>query len=605
MQRFLSHIPSRRLIVYLMIICLLMTAAFAMQHRTLAAHAALNITINGATTYQTIDGFGISGAFGPALSLEQLNATDQATILNLLFNTSTGAGFSILRNNLPSDSANTIEPNAPSSPSATPTYTWDKSSQGQVWLAQQAQSFGVKDIYLNAWSAPGFMKTNGSEANGGTLCGVPGASCSSGDWRQAYANYLVQYIKDYESAGITPTRVGFENEPELSTSYSSMLMNAAQSADFIKILSPTLKSAGLSLQIVCCEAEGWNDAQTYTSGIASDSTAFADTGIFSGHGYTGAPTSPLSSAGSKHTWESEWSTFDSWDPAWDSGSDASGFTWANNIYTGLTTVNLSAFFYWAGVWFNSSDNGMLIHDNNGTIAASKRLSAFANYSRFIRPGAVRIGTTSTDGNLNTLAVKNTDGSYDIVVLNASYADTTASFALQNVINANSATPYLTNATNDTAQQFSIPISSGAFSATVPARSLVTYKITSAIAPTLPPTTPTAPTTPTPGGPACKVTYTVSQWNTGFTANITIANTGTTTINGWTLKFAFPTTTQSVTSGWNANWLQSGQNVSATNLSWNASLAAGTSTNIGFNGSSSGSNPSPTSFTLSGLSCASS
>lgn len=37
------------------------------------------------------------------------------------------------------------------------------------------------------------MKTNGSVDNGGTLCGVPGAACASGDWRQAYANYLRQY----------------------------------------------------------------------------------------------------------------------------------------------------------------------------------------------------------------------------------------------------------------------------------------------------------------------------------------------------------------------------------------------------------------------------
>jgi hypothetical protein len=39
--------------------------------------------------------------------------------------------------------------------------------------------------------------------DGGYLCGVTGQTCSSGDWRQAYANYLAQYIKDYASQGIT------------------------------------------------------------------------------------------------------------------------------------------------------------------------------------------------------------------------------------------------------------------------------------------------------------------------------------------------------------------------------------------------------------------
>lgn len=57
--------------------------------------------------------------------------------------------------------------------------------------------YGVKTFYGNAWSAPGFMKTNGNDANGGYLCGVPGANCSTGDWRQAYADYLVKYIQLY------------------------------------------------------------------------------------------------------------------------------------------------------------------------------------------------------------------------------------------------------------------------------------------------------------------------------------------------------------------------------------------------------------------------
>ena len=64
----------------------------------------------------------------------------------------------------------------------------------------------------DAWSAPGFMKTNGSQINGGTLCGGPGATCDTGDWRQAYASYLTQYAKDYAPAGDPLSYVGPENE---------------------------------------------------------------------------------------------------------------------------------------------------------------------------------------------------------------------------------------------------------------------------------------------------------------------------------------------------------------------------------------------------------
>src|SRR5579875_2444374 len=62
------------------------------------AYAASTISVNGATRYQTIDGFGFSGAFGPAQELEQSPSSMQRQILDLLFSTTSGAGFSILRN---------------------------------------------------------------------------------------------------------------------------------------------------------------------------------------------------------------------------------------------------------------------------------------------------------------------------------------------------------------------------------------------------------------------------------------------------------------------------------------------------------------------------
>ena len=178
---------------------------------------ATSVTINVGTTYQTMDGFGFSQAFGRANDLYNLAPTARTQALDLLFSTTTGAGFSILRVRIGSGGAgDSIEPVAPASPSATPSYAWDGSDTNQVWVAQQAKSYGVSTFYADAWSAPGFMKTNGDQDNGGYLCGVTGETCSSGSWLQAYANFLVQYIKDYASSGITITEVGFLNEPELT-----------------------------------------------------------------------------------------------------------------------------------------------------------------------------------------------------------------------------------------------------------------------------------------------------------------------------------------------------------------------------------------------------
>ena len=102
-------------------------------------------------------------------------------------------------------------------------------------------------------------------------------------------------------------------------------------------------------------------------------------------------------------------------------------------------------------------------------------------------------------------------------------------------------------------------------------------------------------------PACDVTYASNDWNNGFTANVTIKNLGD-ALNNWSLKFAFPNSSQRVVQGWSARWSQSGSEVTATNESWNGSLPTGASTSIGFNGSFSGSNPKPTAFTLNGVAC---
>ncbi|MEV3921773.1 cellulose-binding domain-containing protein [Actinomadura coerulea] len=107
----------------------------------------------------------------------------------------------------------------------------------------------------------------------------------------------------------------------------------------------------------------------------------------------------------------------------------------------------------------------------------------------------------------------------------------------------------------------------------------------------------------PAAPACAAGYSVqSQWGTGFTAQVTVTNTGTSAIEGWTLGFAF-TAGQRVAQGWNAAWSQSGPDVTARNLDWNRTIRPGGSVTIGFNGSSGGANPPPGAFRVNGAACA--
>ena len=100
---------------------------------------------------------------------------------------------------------------------------------------------------------------------------------------------------------------------------------------------------------------------------------------------------------------------------------------------------------------------------------------------------------------------------------------------------------------------------------------------------------------------CTVQYAVaSEWPGGFGANVTVRNLGD-PINAWTVVWSFAGS-QQVTQYWNATITQSGSQVTARNVSYNGTLATNATTSFGFNGSWSGSNPVPTSFTLNGTAC---
>jgi hypothetical protein len=116
-----------------------------------------------------------------------------------------------------------------------------------------------------------------------------------------------------------------------------------------------------------------------------------------------------------------------------------------------------------------------------------------------------------------------------------------------------------------------------------------------------PTTPPPATTPPPTGSSCQVTYGTSQWQGGFTANVTVKNTGSTPVNGWTMGFTLPSG-QAITSSWNATLTGSSGAVTARNVAFNGSIPAGGSQSFGFQGNYSGSFTTPAAFTLNGTTC---
>ncbi|KAK8086702.1 hypothetical protein PG994_001676 [Apiospora phragmitis] len=404
------------------------------------ARLTAQVKVNLNQRHQTIDGFGFSQAFQRAAWLHGkrgLAPAQQRAVLDLLFDRAAGAGATILRNGIGSsasydrDFMKSIAPTSPGSPSAAPDYAWDGDDAGQVWLTKAARAYGgLAHVYADAWSAPGYMKASGNDSNGGYACGSLSSlssspSCDSGDWMEAYARYLVQYLRFYrEREGINITHLGWLNEPDLNQTYASMLSDGFQAAEFARILRRTMRDEGFGhVRLVCCEATGWTqgaailaELQTSTAPEPEQDADAALFDVYSAHAYSADANRPLRTT--QKVWQTEWADLDGrWNPAWDDlGKAGEGIGWANKIQESLVLGNVSAWLYWIGAEPTPTNSALIQlpmqqsgNSSDVTYSVSGRFWAFSQFSRFVRPGAVRVDAGTDRGFLGTSAFSLDEG----------------------------------------------------------------------------------------------------------------------------------------------------------------------------------------------------
>lgn len=447
---------------------------------------AANVFVNTTVTFQELDGFGVSQAFQRAYDVfgkDGLSPANTTFVLDLMFDVEKGAGFSILRNGIGSSNTSqsnlmkSIEPISPGSPEAPPHYIWDRNESGQYPLAVEAYNRGLRHLYGNAWSAPGYMKTNHDENNGGYLCGVANATCSTGSWVKAYADYLIQWARFYKQSGVKVTELGFLNEPQFPATYAGMLSNGSQAAEVIRALAHEVKSSGMNLDITCCDGIGWDDQRDMMPGLqAGADPAENYLGVVTGHGYSSAPTYPLKTK--KKTWLTEWADLSGqFTPYtfYNKSGPGEGMTWASHIQVALVHANVSGFLYWIGAE-NSTTNSGLINLAGDEVIPSKRFWAFAQFSKFARPGARRVQATSTVPKLQISSFLNLDGSIATQMINngTTACDVEVALSGAKCSRYRHVRPYLTNNEHDLTALSKIGVQRGIFKATVPARSLMSF-----------------------------------------------------------------------------------------------------------------------------------
>jgi cellulase/cellobiase CelA1 len=268
----------------------------------------------------------------------------------------------------------------------------------------------------------------------------------------------------------------------------------------------------------------------------------------------------------------------------------------------ISSATSSINYTYAGGTFNASYDIWLDPTPRRDGVNQQEIMIWFNRQGTIQPIGSVVGTANVGG--RTWEVwRGSNGANNVISYVAPSAISSWSFSVLDFINDTRNRGLITNSWYLTSIQAGFEPWNGGVGLGVNSFSAAVNQGTPPTIPTTSPpvTTPPATTPPPSGGGACRVAYAANSWNNGFTGNVTVTNTGSGTINGWTLGFTFPSG-QQITNAWNATVSQSGSSVTARNATYNGTLAPGANTSFGFQGTHSGTNQTPTGWTLNGSAC---
>ncbi|MCM2416122.1 RICIN domain-containing protein [Streptomyces sp. RKAG290] len=376
---------------------------------------SVDIRIDGSSKGQRFTGAGASVTGASAHLIQGLAQDKRTELMKSLFSTGgDGIGLNYLRQPLGSSdfNANSDLYTYEDTPGS---FSIDRDKAEIIPVLKQATAINSAIRFMGSpWSPPAWMKTNNA-LNGGSL---------KPENYQAYADYLVNAIKAYGQQGITLTDLTAQNEPEFAASYPSMTMTSSQQADFFKVLDRTLTSAGLPTNLLAFD-HNW-DHPNYPIEVFNGTPGINRVIGAAFHCYGGTPAAEqqVINAG-KRVFFTECSGTESADRA---TTFADTLRWhAENLVVqnmrngGETVVNWNLALDQNGGPHQGGCtdrcNG-IVDIANGNVTRNAEYYVLGHVTKFIKPGATRIGSTSQgNGGVENVAFQNPDGSRAAYVVN--------------------------------------------------------------------------------------------------------------------------------------------------------------------------------------------
>lgn len=383
-----------------------------------------DVVVDTQATYQSIVGFGAAVTDASAWLLQnRMSPTQRAALLKELFGPPPGLAMNMTRLTI-----------GASDFSSQP-YTLDDMPVGET--DPTLQHFNVTAnlhdviptvrevlainptlrIIGSPWSAPAWMKTSDNLIGGELL----------ESFESAYADYLVKYVDAYRSLGIPIYALTVQNEPGYSpATYPGMTMSAATRARLIgQYLGPALAARKHPTRLL-----GWDhnwDAPDQPLDVLNDPIAARYVDGVAWHCYAGTPAAQSQvrrAYPTKDVYITECSGGD-----WASARKGELMWFARDLLLAGIRHWARGVVYWNlaldqqhGPHFGGCDlcKGVVTIDaQTGAVTRNDEYYAFAHFSRFALPGAIRVGSSETDKDVNNVAFLNPDdGSVVLVVVNS-------------------------------------------------------------------------------------------------------------------------------------------------------------------------------------------
>jgi glucuronoarabinoxylan endo-1,4-beta-xylanase len=268
--------------------------------------------------------------------------------------------------------------------------------------------------------------------------------------------------------GVDIYAVSAQNEPDAKVTYESCVYTPASMASFVGgYMGPTLASTGV--KIMAPETQNWCGFPGFESALLGDASAKMYTSIIATHEYGCSPKAyPEIAQAGKEFWETEiYDTNNTEDPG-----IGSALRVAKLIHDAMTIASMNAWHYW-WVYPAGGDNGALWDYN--TKQPSKRLWVEGNFSRFVRPGFQRVGTSGTtpSGVLVSAYTNAADGTVAIVVINNGITAQPLSMFISGAAPCH-LTPWITSMNDNIASKGPISVSSSRASFVLEPQSVTTF-----------------------------------------------------------------------------------------------------------------------------------